>query len=175
MSTTVVGVFSDFTAAVNVSPELVSIGCAREDISVVTQDNKGEYAKFVDAQTLSAPETEVGTGAAIGGIGGFLLGLAAFAIPGIGPVVAAGPLVTAFAGATLGAVGGGLIGALNGLGIPELEAKTYDQGVREGSTLVVVRVAEPLVSQVTDTLKRYHALRVDVHHNQTEAPLYTRA
>ena len=102
MSTTVVGVFSDFTAALNTSPELASAGFAREDVSIVAQDSKGEYAKFVNAETLPEPETGVGTGATVGGIGGFLLGLAAFAIPGIGPIVAAGPLVTAFAGATTG-------------------------------------------------------------------------
>lgn len=172
MSTTVVGVFSDFTAALNTSPELASAGFTREDISIVAQDSKGEYAKFANAQTLPEPETGVGTGAAIGGIGGFLLGLAAFAIPGIGPIVAAGPLLTAFTGATLGALGGSLVGALNGLGVPEFEAKAYDQGVREGSTLVIVRTPEHLVTQATDIMRQHHAVRVDVHHGQINASAY---
>jgi hypothetical protein len=175
MTTTIVGIFSDFTAALNTSPELASAGFAREDISIVAQDSKGEYAKFVNAETMPEPETGVGTGAAIGGIGGFLLGLAVFAIPGIGPVIAAGPLVTAFAGATIGALGGSLVGALNGLGVPEFEAKTYDQGVREGSTLVIVRAPTHLVTQATDIMRQHHAVRVDVHHNQADAPTNVRA
>lgn len=166
MTTTVIGVFSDFTAALNTSPELASAGFTREDISIVAQDNKGEYAKFVNAQTLPEPDVGVGTGAAIGGIGGFLLGLAAFAIPGIGPVIAAGPLVLAFAGATLGAAGGSLVGALNGLGVPEFEAKSYDQGVREGSTLVIVRAPAHLVTRATDIMRDHQAVRVDIHHDQ---------
>jgi hypothetical protein len=168
MSTTVVGVFSDFTAALNTSPELASAGFAREDVSIVAQDSKGEYAKFVKAETLPEPESGVGTGATIGGIGGFLLGLAAFAIPGIGPIVAAGPLVTAFAGATIGALGGSLVGALNGLGVPEFEAKAYDQGVREGSTLVIVHAPEHLVTKAIDIMKEHRAVRVDVHRSQAD-------
>ena len=175
MTTTVIGVFSDFTAAINASPDLASAGFAREDISIVAQDSKGEYAKFVNAQTLPEPETGVETGAAIGGVGGFLLGLAAFAIPGIGPVIAAGPLVMAFAGATLGAVGGSLVGALNGLGVPEFEAKAYDQGVREGSTLVIVHPPAHLVTQAADIMRQHHAVRVDVHHGQENTATDVRA
>jgi len=166
MTTTVIGVFSDFTAAMNTSPDLASAGFAREDISIVAQDSKGEYAKFVNAQTLPESETRVETGAAIGGVGGFLLGLAALAIPGIGPVIAAGPLVMAFAGATLGAVGGSLVGALNGLGIPEFEAKAYDQGVREGSTLVIVHSPAYLVAKATDIMHQHYAVRVDILHRE---------
>lgn len=164
MTATVIGVFSDFTAALHTSPDLVGAGFAREDISIVARDNKGEYAKFENAHNLPEEKSGVGTGAAIGGVGGFLLGLAAFAIPGIGPVVAAGPLVMALAGATLGAVSGSLVGALHGLGVPELEAKAYDQGVREGSTLVIVRaVPAHLVTKAEDIMHRHHAVRVDVH------------
>ena len=175
MATTVIGVFSDFTAAVNTSPELASAGFAHEDISIIAQDNKGEYAKFVKAQSLPESETGIGTGAAIGGIGGFLLGLAAFAIPGIGPVVAAGPLAMAFAGATLGVVGGSLVGALNGLGVPEFEAKAYDQGVREGSTLVIVHSPAHLVTQAADIMRHHHAVRVDIHQGQENAAPDVRA
>ncbi len=175
MTTMVIGVFSDFTAALNTSPELAAAGFAREDISIVAQDSKGEYAKFANAHALPESETGVGTGAAIGGVGGFLLGLAAFAIPGIGPVIAAGPLVMAFAGATLGAVSGSLVGALNGLGVPEFEAKAYDQGVREGSTLVIVRAPAHLVTQATDIMRQHHAVRVDVHHGQENTATDVRA
>lgn len=166
MPTTVIGVFSDFTAAVNTSPELAKAGFAREDISIIAQDSKGEYAKFVNAQTLPEPGTGVEVGAAIGGVSGFLLGLAAFALPGIGPVIAAGPLVLAFTGAMLGAVGGSLVGALSGLGVPEFEAKAYDQGVREGSTLVIIHPPAHLVTQAADILRQHHAIRVDIHQGQ---------
>jgi uncharacterized membrane protein len=76
-------------------------------------------------------------------------------------VIASGPLAAAFAGATIGAATGGLIGALNGLGVPEFEAKAYDQGVREGSTLLTVRVADNLVSDAIAVMRQHHAVQVD--------------
>jgi hypothetical protein len=161
--TTIVGVFDDFTAALTAIPALVEVGVDGHSISTVAQDNKGEYAKFLQAETLPAGHSHVGVGATVGGISGLLLGLAALAMPGIGPVIAAGTLVAAIAGTTLGAATGGLLGALNGMGVPDFEAKAYDQGVREGSTLLIVQTAPELVSRVSALLQEHHAVRVDQH------------
>jgi len=167
MTTTIVGVFDDFTAAVNATPDLVSAGFPKETISVVAQDHKGEYAKFLNTETSSDVGSNVTTGAVVGGLGGLLVGLAALAIPGLGPVIAAGPLATAFAGAALGAATGSFVGALNGLGVPEFEAKAYDQGVREGGTLVIVRAEENQVPQAVEILRQHRAIQVDQHRGQT--------
>src|SRR5581483_9934668 len=123
MTSTVVGVFDDFTAAINATPDLVGAGFRKEDISVVAQDQKGEYARFLDAEANPDASSNVGTGALVGGVGGLLIGLAALAIPGIGPIVAAGPLAAALGGAAIGVATGSFVGALNGMGVPEFEAK----------------------------------------------------
>jgi uncharacterized membrane protein len=165
--TTIVGVFDDFTAALNTTPDLVSAGFPKEDISVVAADHKGEYAKFLNTEANPDGSSNVGTGAVVGGLSGLLIGLAALAIPGIGPVIAAGPLAAAFTGAALGAVTGSFVGALNGLGVPEFEAKAYDQGVREGSTLVIVRAGENQVLRAIEIMRQHRAIRVDQHGGQT--------
>ncbi len=167
MTSTVVGVFDDFTAAVDTTPDLVGAGFRKEDISVVAQDQKGEYARFIDAEANPNASSNVGTGAMVGGIGGLLVGLAALAIPGIGPIVAAGPLAAVFTGAAVGAATGSLVGALNGMGVPEFEAKAYDQGVREGSTLVLVKATGNEVSRADEIMRRHHAVRIDHHNTQS--------
>ena len=111
------------------------------DISVILPD-RDRTTKDLAAEIHSkAPEgiaTGAGTGAAIGGVLGWLVGIGALAIPGVGPLVAAGPIVAALAGA--GAVGatGGLVGGLIGAGIPEIEAKRYAGRIREGGYLISV-------------------------------------
>jgi uncharacterized membrane protein len=161
--TTIVGIFDDFTAALNAIPFIIEAGVDKHAISTVAQDNKGEYSRFLQAETLPEGQSHIGADAAIGGISGLLLGLAALTIPGVGLAVAVGPLATAIAGAAVGAATGTLIGALNGLGIPEFEAKNYDQGVREGSTLLIVQTPVELEDRVTAILREHQAVRVDHH------------
>jgi len=168
MASTVVGVFNDFTAAVNTTPDLVAAGLRKEDISVVTQDRKGEYAKFLEAETNPDASSNVGTGAMIGGLGGLLIGLAALAIPGIGPVIAAGPLAAVFTGTALGAATGSLVGALNTVGVPEFEAKAYDQGIREGNTLVIAKAAESEVPRAIEIMRQHRAVQVDHHRDLSQ-------
>src|SRR5690606_38716981 len=103
-----------------------------------------------------------GIGAVLGGLGGLLVGLGALTIPGIGPVIAAGPLAAALtglagagAGAVAGGVTGGLIGALTGLGVPEENAQYYAEGIRRGGVLVTARVADNRTSEAVDILNRY--------------------
>jgi hypothetical protein len=95
-------------------------------------------------------------GAALGGVIGLLVGLAVLAIPGIGPVLMAGPLVAALTGAGVGAVAGGLVGVLMDAGVPEEDAQNYTDGVRHGGTLVSVHAADDLLERATGILNRYH-------------------
>jgi hypothetical protein len=111
------------------------------DISVILPDRDHTTHDLVAEIHSKAPEgiaTGAGTGAAVGGILGWLVGIGALAIPGIGPLVAAGPIVAALAGAGAGGATGGLVGGLVGAGIPEVEAKRYAGRIREGGYLISV-------------------------------------
>jgi uncharacterized protein (TIGR02271 family) len=107
-----------------------------------------------------------GIGAAIGGIGGLLLGLGALAIPGIGPVVAAGPLAAALTGAGIGAATGGIVGALADLGIPDEEAHMYSESIRRGNTLVVAQVTDSRVNEAAQIMERGGLVDLDTHSKQ---------
>ena len=111
-----------------------------EDISVLFPENTGSK-DFAHEKNTKAPEgtaAGVGTGAVVGGTLGWLAGIGALAIPGVGPLIAAGPIVAALAGAGAGGAIGGLTGALVGMGIPEYEAKRYEGRVKEGGILLSV-------------------------------------
>jgi hypothetical protein len=119
---------------------LKAAGFRNTDISVLVQENLGTK-DFSHEKSTKAPEgaaAGAGTGAVVGGVLGWLVGIGSIAIPGLGPLIAAGPIVAALAG--LGAVGavGGITGALVGLGIPEYEAKRYEGRVKKGGTLLSV-------------------------------------
>lgn len=111
------------------------------DISVILPDRDRTTRDFVAEVSSKAPEgvaTGAGAGAAVGGILGWLVGIGALAIPGVGPLVAAGPVVAALAGAGAAGATGGLVGGLIGAGIPEIEAKRYAGRIREGGYLISV-------------------------------------
>src|SRR5450432_605696 len=119
---------------------LVGDGFRTEDISVLLPDNVGTK-DFAHEKNTKAPEgtaAGAGTGVVVGGTLGLLAGIGALAIPGLGPFIAAGPIMGALAGAGTGGVVGGMIGALIGMGIPEYEAKRYEGIVREGGILLSV-------------------------------------
>jgi hypothetical protein len=110
------------------------------DISVMFPDNAGTK-DFAHEKNTKAPEgaaTGAGSGAVIGGTLGWLAGIGALAIPGVGPFIAAGPIVAALAGVAVGGAVGGITGALVGMGIPEYQAKRYEGRVKEGSILLSV-------------------------------------
>jgi len=161
MAKTVVGLFDDFTAAVNTLPDLVSEGFPREEISVVTPDAKGEYARYLSTQAERPVAEDAGVGAVLGGLGGLLLSLGALTIPGLGPVVAAGPLLTALAGALVGAEAGSLIGVLNGMGVAEYEAKSHAEGIRQGRTLVIAKVEENMVDRALAIMQHHRAVNIE--------------
>lgn len=138
--TAVFGIFHTRDQAELSVDRLQAAGFSNDDISVLLQ----EFASskdFAHEKNTKAPEgTTAGVvaGGAIGGTLGLLAGIGALAIPGVGPFIAAGPIMVAFAGLGAGGAVGGLIGALIGLGIPEYEAKRYEGRIKEGGLLLSV-------------------------------------
>ncbi|HJU42709.1 MAG TPA: hypothetical protein VJ691_07830 [Vicinamibacterales bacterium] len=135
------GIYPDRVSFERALEGLRAAGFRNSDISVILPDRDHTTRDLAAEIHSKAPEgiaTGAGTGAALGGILGWLVGIGALAIPGVGPLVAAGPIVAALAGA--GAVGatGGLVGGLIGAGIPEIEAKRYAGRIREGGYLISV-------------------------------------
>jgi len=155
MTKTVIGTYSNLETATAVVNDLVNAGFHRNSISVIADDRDKKYAAYVDHDTSTdGTAAGAGIGAAIGGLGGLLLGLGALAIPGIGPVIAAGPIMAALAGAGVGAVTGGIIGALVDLGIPEESAQAYAESVRRGNVLVTAQVADNRADEATRIMQR---------------------
>jgi len=115
-------------------------GFSPNDISVLFPDKTGTR-DFAHEHHTKAPEgatTGAGVGGAVGGVLGWLAGIGSLAIPGLGPFIAAGPIMAALSGAAVGAATGGVVGALVGLGIPEYEAKRYEAKLKEGNILISV-------------------------------------
>ena len=130
----------DEIQASNIVGNLKTAGFSNNDISVLLPDKAGTR-DFAHEKGTKAPEgavTGAGTGGVLGGVLGWLVGIGALAIPGVGPFIAAGPIMAALGGAAIGGTAGGVIGALVGMGIPEFEAKKYEGKVKSGSTLISV-------------------------------------
>jgi len=139
-NTAVFGIYRSETALERAVDSLRSAGFRNTDISVLFPENVGTKDLAVEKAT-KAPEgtaAGAGTGAVIGGTLGWLMGIGALAIPGLGPFIAAGPIVAAIAGVGAGGAVGALTGALVGLGMPEYEAKRYQGLVKEGGILLSV-------------------------------------
>lgn len=120
--------------------QLKDANFSNNDISVLFPD-KGTTRDFAHEKNTKAPEgavTGAGTGGVVGGALGWIVGIGALAIPGVGPFIAAGPILAALSGAAIGAAAGGIAGGLIGLGIPELEAKRYEGKVKAGNLLLSV-------------------------------------
>ncbi|PIT99270.1 MAG: DUF3341 domain-containing protein [Bdellovibrionales bacterium CG10_big_fil_rev_8_21_14_0_10_45_34] len=136
----VLGIYQSRSEVERAVEVLKTDGFSTSDISVLMQDKAGSQ-DFAHTKGTKAPEgaaTGASTGAAIGGTLGLLAGIGALAIPGIGPFIAAGPIMAALAGAGVGGAIGGIGGALIGLGIPEYEAKRYEGFVKDGGILMSV-------------------------------------
>lgn len=130
--------------AIAIVEQLKAEGFSPNDISVLFPDKTGTR-DFAHEHHTKAPEgaaTGVGAGTVLGGALGWLVGIGALAIPGLGPFIAAGPIMAALSGAAAGAALGGVTGALIGLGIPEYEAKRYEGKVREGNVLISVHTED---------------------------------
>ena len=188
MAKTVVGLFDDFTEAQSVVQDLANAGFRRDDISIAANQTASGYT----GDTLSAGDADTtgtghavgkdaGIGAGIGGVAGLLVGLGALAIPGIGPVLAAGPLAAALGvtlgstvtGAVVGGVVGGLVGALTHIGVPKEHAEYYAEGVRRGGTLVTVNAPDDQAQQAVDIMNGHGAVDIDERATSYTAGGYT--
>jgi len=139
-NTAAFGIYKTRAGAENAVDALRQEQFRNTDISVMLPENEGTK-DFAHEKNTKAPEgaaTGAGSGALVGGTLGWLAGIGALAIPGLGPFIAAGPIMAALAGAGVGGAVGGLTGALVGMGIPEYEAKRYEGRVKEGGILLSV-------------------------------------
>ena len=160
MSKTVIGLFNNLGEAQNVVKDLVASGIERDDIGFMANEKQAAPSrtdtKREGGDVTSGALAGAGTGAAIGGVAGLALALAPLAIPGIGPIVAAGPIAAALTGAGIGAVAGGLIGGLTRLGVPEEDAHYYAEGVRRGGILVTVAADDEREADAAAEILRRH-------------------
>src|SRR5882672_11711749 len=134
----------DEAQACRIVDDLKSAGFSNNDISVLLPDKSGTK-DFAHVKGTKAPEgavTGAGTGGVLGGVLGWLAGIGSLAIPGVGPFIAAGPIMAALGGAAIGAAARGLVGTLVGMGIPEYEAKRYESKIREGRILLSVHTED---------------------------------
>lgn len=136
-SKTVVGVFGSADQARNAIAALREAGFPQTSISFIMRSGED---KTIAHESSVVKDAEIG--AAVGGVGGVLIGLAAVAIPGVGPVVVLGPALAALGGAGLGAVAGGLVGALTQAGVSREKAESYAESVRRGDAIVTVQAEE---------------------------------
>ncbi len=152
---TITRMYDNYDDGVRAVTALENAGIAASDISIVSNNGETQTATG-DTTTGTHAGTGAGTGATlgtvVGGGAGLLAGLGALAIPGVGPLVAAGWLVATLAGAGVGATAGGLIGSLTGAGVSHEDAHVYAEGIRRGGTLVTVRAEETDASRVEELL-----------------------
>lgn len=149
MAKTVIGAFQSRNSAEEAVENLRRMGFSQE-ISVVAKDERAQGDSVADGAT---------TGGVLGGLAGLAVGAGALAVPGLGPLIAAGPI----AGVLSGAATGGLAGSLIDWGIPEQEGRQYEEDVRQGKTLVSVRTDQARANQAADVLRSYGGERVNIH------------
>jgi hypothetical protein len=164
------GIYASGDMAELAVDKLIASGFSGDAISVLMPDARSTQ-EFAHEKATKAPEgTAVGatTGGVIGGTLGLLAGVGALAIPGIGPLIAAGPIMTGLAGLGVGGFVGGLVGALVGMGIPEYEAKRYEGHVKGGGTLLSVHCdTSEEVARAKDLLKETGATDIATSHEST--------
>ncbi|MDQ3775049.1 MAG: general stress protein [Pseudomonadota bacterium] len=173
---TVVGLFDSLSEAQSATRDLITAGYSRDDIGVLASDATGEWSRYKTSSlegpapmsTLegAAPGSEevrsgVGTGTMVGGLGGLLVGLTSFAIPGIGWLAGVGTLATTLLGASMGGAAGGLFTAVEKLGVPKDKTGYYAEALRQGGTLVLVRLAEEQVDEAMAIMERHQAVDIE--------------
>ena len=176
---TIVALYDQFDVAQDVVEDLVEIGFPRDKISLMASDAAGQYATALNHETQPVTEGDVSgaEGASFGAVVGGLVGLGAMLIPGIGPVIAAGPLaavlVGAGVGATAGAVTGGITASLIDLGVDDEYAGYYAEGVRRGGTLVVAHAEDDWESRVRDVMSRHNPVDISTRASEWRATGWT--
>jgi len=167
MAKTIVGSFDTFDEAQKVMAELHQRGFNQNDISIVANNASGQYVTDTTATPTRATAEAGGAasgaaaGGLLGGAAGLIVGLMGLAIPGIGAIVAAGPLAATLAGAGVGAVAGGLIGGLTRVGVPEEEANAYAEAVRRGGALVTVRAEDDRAEEAAELMRMRGAIDIE--------------
>jgi hypothetical protein len=155
-NTGVFGIYKSPELAERAVDTLIAAGFSSADISVLLPDSRSTK-EFAHEKNTKAPEgttTGATAGGIVGGSLGVLAGIGALAIPGVGPLIAAGPIMAGLAGLGVGGAVGGLVGALVGMGIPEYEAKRYEGHVKDGGTLLSVHCdTSDEISRAKDMLK----------------------
>src|SRR5258708_19449688 len=168
MARTIIALYDDLTMAQHVVNDLMNAGIPRDRISLVANDATGQYGTYLQTKhpgdNMDAGEGTV-FGASVGALTGILVSLGTLAIPGVGPVIAAGPLVAGLTGALTGALAGGatggIVGALIDASVPEADARRYAEGVRRGGTLVSVQATSQEAPQVEEILHRHNPVDVE--------------
>jgi hypothetical protein len=182
MPQTLTGLFDNYGDAERAVSELESAGVPNDDISIVANNAHGRHsdgrANDGDDDAGEDAGKGAGIGAAVGGVGGLLAGLGLLAIPGLGPVVAAGWLVSTLAGAAggaaIGAAAGGLVGALTHAGVPENDAHVYAESVRRGGTLVTARVDDAMLPAASAILAKEKTVDIASRRSAYEQEGWTR-
>lgn len=158
---TVAGFFDTAEAASGALDALLEQGVPRDHISLLSHEKSRQVVGAHDVIDIEESAGErAGKGALMGGLAGLVVGLGAVLIPGVGPLLAFGPLATALVSAGVGATAGGLLGGLTDLGIPEYEAEFYLEGIRRGGTLVLVKIPEGQGEAVAELLRARGAVDV---------------
>jgi len=156
-NTAVFGIYKNSMAAERAVDRILAAGFSNNDISVLLPDSQSskEFAHEKNTKMPEGTATGATAGGAIGGTLGLLAGIGSLAIPGVGPFIAAGPIMGALAGLGVGGAVGGMVGALVGMGIPEYEAKRYEGRVKDGGVLLSVHCeGSHDVSRAKDLLKQ---------------------
>jgi hypothetical protein len=187
MTKTIIALYDEFSQANDVVKDLSDEGFARENISMMASDPSGEYAEYLERTEQAEPNVTTesagigaGIGAVMGGLGGLLIGWGALVIPGIGPVIAAGPLAAALSGlagagvgAVAGGVTGGLLGVLVDMGVPEETAQVYADGIRRGGTLVAIQTADDMAQAAVDIMNRHNPVDIKQRASEWSQPDWT--
>ena len=159
MTQTVTALYDTYDDAIAAMNALEEAGFSASDISIVSNNADNRYNRDHTAHAAEDAGKGAGIGAVVGGVGGLLTGLGLIAIPGVGPVVAAGWLVAtavgAAGGAVVGGAAGGLVGSLTSAGVSEHDANFYAEGVRRGGTLVAARVPDGQAPLAREIMERY--------------------
>lgn len=162
---TLTALFDNIADARSAVADLVANNFRREDINMVAQASAEEYGQYFDKSGTyiePLPADHAGAvhgaeaGAVLGGLAGFLIGF--IVLPGVGGIIAAGPILSALVGAGAGALAGGLLGALTDQGLPNEHAAYYAEGVRRGGTLVIVKAEEVAATLASDVLSRHNPI-----------------
>jgi len=165
MIKTVVGSFDSISEAASAARDLRAAGFMDNDVSVIANNQQRTSAdpsvEVTEPNKISGTATGIVAGGALGGAAGLAASLMGLAIPGIGPILAAGPIAAALAGAGAGAVAGGLIGGLTDAGVSETHAEYYAEAVRRGGALVTVRADDARADEAEAIIRRHGAFDIE--------------